>query len=161
MTYPIPGGVLTNMEAAMAMAMATMAVEPDTHVYGFSSGIVDLRAMGVSPNRRLEDNLKLVRRLPFDSTDCALPMIAAQRMKLPVDAFVVYTDNETWFGRVHPSVALKEYRQTMGIQARQVVSAFTASINTIADPKDPLTMDTIGLDASLPTVIANFMAGRI
>lgn len=44
-------------------------------------------------------------------TDCALPMIYAKQQKLDVDVFIVYTDSETWFGKIHPSEALKDYRK--------------------------------------------------
>ena len=44
-------------------------------------------------------------------TDCALPMIYAKEKKLDVDVFIVYTDSETWFGKIHPSEALKQYRK--------------------------------------------------
>ncbi|MEZ4608011.1 MAG: hypothetical protein R2865_14795 [Deinococcales bacterium] len=29
--------------------------------------------------------------------------------KLEIDAFIVLTDNETWFGKQHPAQALREY----------------------------------------------------
>ena len=44
-------------------------------------------------------------------TDCALPMLHAKKKKLEIDVFIVYTDNETWYGRVHPSAALRQYRK--------------------------------------------------
>ena len=40
---------------------------------------------------------------------------------LSVDAFVVYTDSETWAGRIHPVQALRQYRAQTGIAARLVV----------------------------------------
>ena len=44
-------------------------------------------------------------------TDCALPMIYAKQKKLKIDVFIVYTDSETWFGKIHPTEALKQYRR--------------------------------------------------
>ena len=44
-------------------------------------------------------------------TDCAIPMIYAKQKKLQVDVFIVYTDSETWFGKIHPSKALQQYRK--------------------------------------------------
>ena len=35
-------------------------------------------------------------------TDCAQPMIYAKKKNLKVDVFIVYTDSETWAGRIHP-----------------------------------------------------------
>ena len=56
--------------------------------------------------------------------------------KLKVDVFVVYTDNETWFGGIHPAQALEQYRQSSGIDAKLIVVGGTASEFTIADPND-------------------------
>lgn len=44
-------------------------------------------------------------------TDCALPMIHAKQKRLEVDVFIVYTDSETWYGKIHPTQALKQYRK--------------------------------------------------
>jgi len=46
-------------------------------------------------------------------------MLAARDAKEKVDAFVVYTDSETWYRNVHPVQALQQYRQKMGIAARR------------------------------------------
>ena len=48
-------------------------------------------------------------------------MIWAQKHRVDVDTFVIYTDNETWAGGVHPSQALRAYRDARGIPAKLVV----------------------------------------
>ena len=95
------------------------------------------------------------------STDCAQPMIYAKAKKLEVDVFIVYTDNETWAGRVHPSEALKQYRATSGIDARLIVCGMTANEFTIADPNDAGMLDMAGFDSAAPEVIRNFALGEI
>ena len=50
-------------------------------------------------------------QVPMGGTDCAIPMIYAKQKKLEVDVFIVYTDSETWFGKIHPSKALQQYRK--------------------------------------------------
>lgn len=50
-------------------------------------------------------------------TDCALPMIHAKQKKLEVDVFIVYTDSETWYGKIHPTEALKQYRKVRNSQS--------------------------------------------
>jgi 60 kDa SS-A/Ro ribonucleoprotein len=72
------------------------------------------RASRSAAKQRLDDVLRTTDRLPMGGTDCSLPMIWAARNKVPVDTFVIYTDNETWAGAVHPFQALREYRQKMG-----------------------------------------------
>lgn len=102
------------------------------------------------------DTFKSVRVGP---TDCAQPMIYAREQKIPVDVFVVYTDNETWCGDVHPTTALNDYRQAMGRDAKLVVCAMTATNYSIADPDDPGMLDMVGFDASGPAVISQFAKG--
>ena len=55
--------------------------------------------------------------LDFGATDCALPMLDALEKKIPVDCFVILTDSETWAGPIHPTEALRQYRQATGINA--------------------------------------------
>jgi hypothetical protein len=40
---------------------------------------------------------------------------------MQVDCFVVLTDSETWSGGIHPTEALRQYRDKMGILARLLV----------------------------------------
>jgi 60 kDa SS-A/Ro ribonucleoprotein len=89
-------------------------------------------------------------------TDCALPMIWAQKKKIEVDVFVIYTDSETWAGSQHPSEALKNYRKTMGIPAKLVVVGMVANEFTIADPSDNGCLDVIGFDTATPNLISDF-----
>ncbi len=41
-----------------------------------------------------------VNGMSFGGTDCALPMLWAMEKKKLFDVFMVFTDNETWFGQV-------------------------------------------------------------
>jgi 60 kDa SS-A/Ro ribonucleoprotein len=95
----------------------------------------------------------------MSGTDCALPMLHATEKKLEVDLFVVYTDNETWAGNIHPHQALAEYRRQSGIDARLVVVGMTATEFTIADPSDPGMLDVVGFDAGVSSLITEFARG--
>ncbi len=64
-------------------------------------------------------------------------------------------------GDIHPHQALKQYRERMGIDARLVVVAMTATRNTIADPADPLQLDISGFDSAVPTLLADFSRGEL
>lgn len=150
--------VLSPREATAAMSMIQIATEPNVDVMGFSTNFIPL---DFSKKRRLDDIIKSVEGLPFGRTDCALPMTWATKKNREYDTFVIYTDNETWAGGIHPSQALEAYRQKTGINARLVVAATEATEFSIADPKDPLMLDVVGFDASVPNVIADFSAGRI
>ena len=89
-------------------------------------------------------------------TDCALPMVHALEKNWEVDTFVVYTDNETWAGTIHPVQALRKYREKTGIPAKLIVVGLTATGFTIADPNDAGMLDVVGFDASAPAVMADF-----
>ncbi len=97
------------------------------------------------------------QRRNFGRTDCALPMEYATKKKIPVDVFVVYTDNETWAGRIHPAQALVEYRQRMGIPAKLVVMGMCSNGFTIANPNDPGMLDVVGFDTSVPQALREFV----
>jgi 60 kDa SS-A/Ro ribonucleoprotein len=75
-----------------------------------------------------------------------------------VDTFVVYTDNETWAGNIHPAQALRAYRERMGIAAKLVVVAMVSNGFTIADPDDAGMLDVVGFDTATPQVISDFTA---
>jgi len=74
-----------------------------------------------------------------------------------IDAFVVYTDNETWFGNIHPIQALQEYRQKSGRAAKLVVVGMAANNFSIADPNDAGMMDMVGFDTAAPAVMSDFI----
>ena len=78
---------------------------------------------------------------------------------LEVDTFVVYTDNETYAGRIHPHQALQQYRRETGIDARLVVVGMTATAFSIADPSDPGMLDVAGFDSAVPNLIGDFSRG--
>lgn len=170
MGAPIAGTGLDCRTACAAMALVTANVEPHYAIYGFTSGRTgysissygrrQIAELKISPKQRLDDVVRYMAGLDFGATDCALPMLCAANEKLVVDAFCVYTDSETWAGSVHPSQALKQYRSKMGRPwAKQVVIGMTATGFTIADPKDPLTLDVVGFDTATPEAISSFIAG--
>ena len=101
--------------------------------------------------------VRAIGTLPFGGTDCALPMVEATKHRWPVDAFVVFTDNETWVGNVHPAQALRTYRERMGIAAKLVVVAMASNGFSIADPDDGGMLDVVGFDTATPIVLADFI----
>jgi 60 kDa SS-A/Ro ribonucleoprotein len=154
MDFPMGNTNITYKEATGVLAMITMRTEPTTYVVGFQNKLVDL---GINACMSLDDVLKKISELPFGNTDCSIPMLYALDKGLEVDAFVVYTDSETYAGKVYPSQALQLYRDKTGIPAKLIVVGMTTNGFTIADPEDSGMMDIVGFDASLPTIISNFV----
>lgn len=151
----VPG--LTPRVATAALALVNAATEKDLITMAFSDKFVPL---SISPRQRLDDVVKVMNGMSFGGTDCALPMTWALEQKIKVDTFVILTDNETWFGKIHPAQALQAYRERMGIAAKLVVVGMEANKFTIADPTDPGMLDVVGFDTAVPQLISDFAAGR-
>jgi 60 kDa SS-A/Ro ribonucleoprotein len=161
----VPG--LTPRVASAAMSLVTAATERDHAFVAFTAapggyggqwggGPSGITTLSISPRQRLDDVVREVSKLPMGGTDCALPMIWAQKHRVDVDTFVIYTDNETWAGSVHPAQALRAYREARGIPAKLVVVGMTSTGFSIADPNDAGMLDVVGFDTSSPPVIADF-----
>lgn len=146
--------VISNAEAAAAIALVTMAKEPYTEVFGFSH---QFKRLPITPRMRLDQVLQVTRDNNFGSTDASLPMRWATENRVnDFDAFVVITDNETWHGK-HPTNELKKYRQQSGRMAKLAVLGTSTSAFSIADPADAGQMDLVGFDANVPLVLADFV----
>jgi 60 kDa SS-A/Ro ribonucleoprotein len=154
----IAGTFLSAREASSAMALVTLATEPQTAVMAFSGGFIPIN---LHAGMSLADVVNSTRRMPFDRTDCAQPMLWAIKHGVSVDTFVIYTDSETWAGSIHPVQALRQYRQRTGIPARCVVVGMCANQFSIADPSDAGMLDIVGFDSAAPSLIADFSAGRV
>jgi len=184
----MPG--ITPRIGSAAMAMITARVEKQHHFIGFTSAggggwygggktitRADLwsppgyhgsfgsgngvSALNISPRQRLDTVISNISGLPFGGTDCSLPMQYAQANNIPVDVFAVYTDSETWAGKIHPTQALREYRQKMGIDARLIVVGMVANKFSIADPNDRGMLDVVGFDTATPNIMSGFAKGEL
>lgn len=148
------GGVLSAREASAAMSMATARAERSHHFIGFSHSI---KTLGISSKMSLSEVTRSISGIPFGSTDCSAPMLYALKQGLEVDVFVVYTDNETYMGSMHPSEALKKYRRETGIPAKLVVAGMTSTGFSIADPNDAGMFDIVGFDSDAVSLMADFV----
>ena len=163
---------LTPRQGAAALAMAIARRERNYYMAAFADADrlnrtgyqrsvfnrnYDMMPLDISANDSIADALRKTGDLPVRGTDCALPMLDALKKQIPVDCFVVITDNETWPGDTHPCEALRQYRERTGIAAKLVVVAMTSTGFTIADPEDAGTLDVVGFDASAPQIIADFI----
>lgn len=155
--YPVTGAAFNAALGSAAMAMVTAATEPETIAVAFSREIVPV---DISPRRRLDDQMRALSGIAFGGTDCSQPMLWALSNNVEVDTFVIYTDNETWAGRVHPFQALRQYRERTGIDARLIVVGMTSTGFSIADPSDPGMLDVVGFDTTTPSALSEFSAGR-
>jgi 60 kDa SS-A/Ro ribonucleoprotein len=140
-------------------AFSNTYIDLTNAIVGFMDASID-PATGI-PTMTIADALKLVD-MPFSSTDCALPIVEALKSREQVDAFVVYTDSETYMGTIHPQAALEQYRSEMGMESvKLIVVGMTSNCLTIADPKDLNTLNLAGFDTATPRIISDFIGGSI
>lgn len=156
MSTSMASSALSAAEGAAALAMTVARTEKNYHIFGFADSF---RELNITAKTSMKDALRTTRDKNFGNTDCALPMIEAQKRGWDVDAFMVITDNETWYGDIHPSQALAQYRKARGIDAKLIVVGMTATQFTIADPKDNGMLDCVGFDANMPAIISDFIRG--
>lgn len=153
---------LNNLCAAEVAAVTALAIakrESNYHIVGFDTSVSPLN---ISPDMTLEQVLNTMQKFRWGGTDCAQPMIYAAKHKLDVDCFITITDNETWAGRIHPTQALRDFRQVMKKpNACNIVLGTSATGFTIADPKDPRQLDIVGFDSAVPQLIAEFVNGNL
>ena len=147
---------ITPREACAAMSMVFARRAKRHYIRGFGDELIDIP---VSPVDSLNTVVNRMIDLRFGWTDCALPMLDAKRQGIPVDAFIVLTDGDTWAGDVHPSQALTDYRNSSGINSKFIVLCTTPSRTSIADPNDPNSLDVAGFDTSVPSVVEEFVRG--
>jgi 60 kDa SS-A/Ro ribonucleoprotein len=152
--YGIPG--LSARVATGAMALVTAAVEPQHMFVAFDTQAYPL---SISPRQRLDDVVKRLARTGGGGTNCALPMAWAAQKKVSVDAFVILTDSQTWYGNQHPAQAVRKYRQKTGIPAKLVVVAMASNQHTIGDPDDGGVINVVGFDTATPQLVSDFIAG--
>jgi 60 kDa SS-A/Ro ribonucleoprotein len=152
----VPG--LSPSAATAALAVVAARTEPWTAIMGFADSF---RSLGITARDRVDEATRKVSGLSFGGTDASLPMTWALDQKLQVDTFVVFTDNETWAGKIHPVKALEKYRQATGIAAKLIVVGMTSTGFTIADPDDAGMLDVVGFDGATPALMAKFAKGEI
>lgn len=161
MSQPVLGSnTLSCAMAAAAMMMTCVRTEASHVIMGFSHKLVNL---GINTQDTLDVVMKKTQDRNFGATDCALPMKWAMENKdKDIDVFIIYTDNETWFGNVHPSQALRSYREyAQNPRAKLIVCGMCASNFSIADPTDPGMLDIVGFDSAAPQLIADFATEKI
>lgn len=150
---------ITPAVGSCAMCMVTLRTEQYAKVVAFSHELIPVN---ISATASLDEVMTTTRAISMGGTDCALPMLWAIDHKEKIDVFVVYTDSETWFGKVHPTEALKNYRQAMNQpNAKLIVVGMQSNSFTIADPNDKGMLDVVGFDSAAPQVMSLFAEGQI
>uniref|UniRef100_A0A1I7T5U7 TROVE domain-containing protein n=1 Tax=Caenorhabditis tropicalis TaxID=1561998 RepID=A0A1I7T5U7_9PELO len=159
MTSRVSSSPLSCREAATGMSLINLHNEAEVKCVAFCDKLTELPFTKDWTIAQVND---YVNRLSFGSTDCGLPMTWATENNLKFDVFIIYTDNDTWAGEIHPFEAIKKYREASGIHdAKVIVMAMQAYDYSIADPSDAGMLDITGFDSAVPQIVHEFVTGKI
>ena len=155
------GSIGLDSPIAKAAAMALIAAKTETS-YEIIGVDVGIQHVGISPSMRLSDAIREAARHGGGGTDLSLPYkYLVNKGYSSVEGVIVYTDSETWAGtQGHPAQALEQFRRTAGHPVRNAIVSMVATGHSVGDTKDPLTLQCVGLDASLPSTLSAFMRGE-
>lgn len=142
---------LSPREAAAALMLTTVNVEPNVEVVLFDTSI---RQIKMNKRTTLE---ALMNSLPCGGrTDCALPIQYALDNKINADGIQILTDSETWAGKRHAVQALEQYRNKVNKDVKIMEVGMVAN-NTSLFSNDKNVLHVIGFDATVPTVMNEFL----
>jgi 60 kDa SS-A/Ro ribonucleoprotein len=145
---------LSTHQAAGVMALAVAHAEPNSQFVKFDDRA---RPINISTRQRLDDVVRAIGEEKGHSTDLASPVAYALKKRIPVDAFVNFSDYETWRGNYHSEDLLAQYRRDMGIPAKVVNVAMTPNRETVSPPGDPGVLELVGFDTVVPQAISAFL----
>jgi 60 kDa SS-A/Ro ribonucleoprotein len=146
------GTPLPCNRAAAAMALVTLATEPNADAIAFDT---EVYTPALSARQRLDDVTRAFT-IGGGGTNLALAWEYANSARDEYDAIVIYTDSEdgrrqTGQARLRYRVRVPDYREVVvGMEANE----FTA-VN------GPLALNVAGFDASAPAVISQFVGGAL
>jgi len=148
-------GLINAVEGAAIMAMAIARTEPNNHLIGFDTRVY--ANLGITANDSLSVVCEKIR--PRGGTDCSVPIrYAMQEGWDNIDAFVILTDNESWYGG-HPYEYFQKYCQQFRNNSKLAVVSMTATSGSIVDQGDVRMLDVIGFDPQVPSILNEFIKG--
>lgn len=152
------GSNISAAEASAALLLAFMNVEKLVAPMAYNE---DAKHLAVSKNQRLDDATRVIKTMFGGGTDCSAPIRRALETRLETDAFVIFTDSQTWAGMIHPFQAIHEYRQKMNLPDTRciVVQMCNNKASIVSPATDPLCFECVGLDTTTPVLIRDFVAG--
>lgn len=180
MSHAVYNNLISARELSVAIAKALMTQMDSYTICMFSNGKDRYKDWGARTNNRAvtKDSFEgfMELKVPYDvrvfdlvstthqysgmytRTDCSIPICWASQQNKDFDAIITITDNETYAGAIHPSVALSQYRYQINKPVKNIVLAVSSTEFSIADPEDPYSLDVVGFDSNVPSLIAEFIS---
>ncbi|ELR96344.1 TROVE domain-containing protein [Gloeocapsa sp. PCC 73106] len=141
---------LTCCEIATTMALVTAKAEENYMIRGFST---EFRNLKITKQDSFSSAMGKTSNQNFGGTDASVAYDWMIKNKFNADVVCFWTDSESWAGRKHPSVALKEYREKINPNVKAVYVSLAPYQLTLVDPQDPLSWDLGGFDPGIPRLI--------
>lgn len=153
-TYRTP--LYSPRDVAAVMAMTTIRTEPYCLPLAFSNQLI---VLDLKPTDKLETVKQKMSNLPFSYTDPSLVFKYIVDNRIQADAIVVYTDNE-----VNNGMTVTQMNRLVGDRLpllRKIGVGVTATNGSLFDDKDPYSFNLCGFDSSAPSLISDFVAGKV
>ncbi len=153
----IHNSVLTADQASKILALVHANTESNIQIIDFD---VEYYKSKLNKNDKVIDAIN--KHSHGGGTDLSLPIKYAFDKNIPnIDAFIIYTDNETWYGNRHTSQLFNEYRKKYNKNCKIVVVSMTATSGSIIDPKEQdYMLEVVGFDTNSPNIINDFILGK-
>ncbi|AXH70790.1 RNA binding protein [Vibrio phage BONAISHI] len=149
---------ISAFTAAAALAYIMYRSEPNATIFLINDQCFRLNEL--DPKLTLTDFCKGVESHSGGPThlDNALQILLHEEVckQETYEEIIFLTDNET-NGRYHTQKLLSDYRRAKNTRVKQAVIGFTATRASIADPKDPDSMDFVGFDAAGFSALYDFL----
>ena len=174
MSWGGSGGVMgiegwNPIMAAGAMALVTLATEPNAHLIGYDTKYHEIQ---FTQKNRIDTIVDRLSRHQGGGTNTNLPVQYAWDKKLDVDAIVSYTDNETWAGQAryagyyrshgggHVTEWVTKYADKFG-PFKFLNCGMTATGTSDVDAGNPMMFELFGMDANTPRIISEYVQGNL
>lgn len=142
----------TAWQVANTMAVILARMEPNVAVINAGTRV---HASQVTPQSRLAEVAHW--QSPGGGTALAVGFDWARNGNLQADGITLLSDMESWAGQVHTSQSWRAYRQSVNPAARALFATLVPTGHTVADPKDESVLNTVGVDSSLPQILAAWL----
>lgn len=148
---------VTSAQFAGLVAMTLMRQSAWIDIRGFSNRLVKMNINPGIPIKELNDKMVMWN---FGSTDIGLIIQQAINNKENVDCFVVITDGEVNRGDP-PLGLLKKYNRVTGRNAKMVSVATSPTWRSVLPDDDETTLNLVGGDPEIPSLVTKFALGEI
>jgi len=147
---------LRAIEIGAVLAMSLSRSFPNHRIWGFNTACFDLC---ITPEMGLQ---QVVNRFRANGgTDISTPVFRAMNERVPADALVIVTDNETWKNREPVHHVMDRYRESIGRPVALVVIATSVTEYSVASQGDPLSLNIAGFDSNVTGLTRAFIDSRV